>query len=153
MNQHLISQEGLEKLKEELETRMKITRREIADQIGSAKEQGDLSENFEYQDAKDRQAENESKIIELKDKISRAIIVEADGNTEEVRVGSKVLVSDDSGAEKEYEIVGSTESDPISGRISHISPLGNAFLGAKPGQVVEFESPAGVKKFKVISIS
>lgn len=152
MSQHLISQEGLDKLKEELETRIKVTRREIADQIGSAKEQGDLSENFEYQDAKDRQAENESRIIELKDQISRAIIIEENKNTDEVGVGSTILVKDESGEEKEYEIVGSTESDPIRGKISHISPLGNAFLGAKPKEVVEFDTPAGLKKFTILSI-
>lgn len=152
MSQHLISREGLEKLKEELDTRMKVTRREIADQIASAKEQGDLSENFEYQDAKDRQAENESKIIELKDQISRAIIIEENNNTNEVGVGSRLRVVDESGQEKEYEIVGSSESDPISGKISHISPLGNAFLGAKLDETVDFDTPQGLKKFKIVNI-
>lgn len=150
-NVHYISKQGLEKLKSELEHRTGELRRQIADSIGTAKEQGDLSENFEYQDAKERQAQNETRIIELRDFIARCQIVEK-SDSDSITIGSKFIAKTADGSEKTFELVGSTESDPLQGKISNDSPIGNAFFGKKAGETAEFKAPSGIISYTVISI-
>ncbi len=149
-----ISPEGLEKLKEELTHRQTVLRRSIADSIGTAKEQGDLSENFEYQDAKDRQAQNEARIIDLRDFIARAIIVEKRDSAEfGIGVGTAFVAKNQAGDDKSFEIVGATEADPMAGKISNDSPIGKAFLGKKVGDTIEVDAPAGTIIYTVVSIT
>lgn len=150
-NNYYISAEALEELKKELQHRKTTVRREIAKDIQTAKEQGDLSENFEYQDAKERQAANEGEIIRLDDRISKAILVEKQsGDT--IKLGSSFTAEDQSGTQRHFEIVGGSEANPMEGKISHESPLGNAFLGANAGDDIAFEAPSGTISYKVISI-
>lgn len=146
-----ISQEGLEKLKEELEYRKNELRKQISEDIAVAKEQGDLSENFEYQDAKERQGTNEVRIGNLEAEILNSVVVESKSGGSDVSLGTSFTVEVD-GEQKTFEIVGSTEADPMSGKISNDSPLGNAFLGKEVGDTVEIEVPAGTKQYKIISI-
>ena len=146
-----ISKEKLEELKEELEKREKITRFEIADKIASAKELGDLSENFEYQDAKEQQGTNEARIIELHNLIHDAVIVEKPTNADVVQLGSVFEVEID-GTAKTFELVGSTEANPLEGKISNESPLGIAFLGRKKGDTVDITVPSGVMQYTITNI-
>lgn len=147
-----MSQEGLQTLKDELEERKTITRRQISEQIGVAKEQGDLSENFEYQDAKDRQAENEKRIGELEVLISQAIVVEKKTGGSDISIGTSFSVETPDGEEKKFSIVGATETDPLQGKISNESPLGKAFLGKSAGDKVDIELPSGTMTYTVKSI-
>lgn len=149
---NFISPEGLEKLKEELEYKSKILRKQISEAIGVAKEQGDLSENFEYQDAKERQGTNEVRIAAIKDMIRDAIVVEKKTGETSVTIGVGFKVELDDGSTKDFELVGSTETDPTAGKISNESPLGNAFIGKEVGETVEIKLPSGVKTYKIISI-
>lgn len=146
-----LSAEALEDMKKELEHRQKVERKEIAEKIHHAKEMGDLSENFEYQTAKEEQALNESRIFELEAKIHDVVIVEKTQGAEEIGLGVTFVV-DLNGTEKTYSMVGSTEADPMAGKISNESPIGLAFLGAKAGDTVEFEAPSGVITYKVKDI-
>ena len=150
----LLTQEGYNRLEQELEYLRTEKRAEIADRIKVALGFGDLSENSEYDEAKTSQAENEMKIAELENKIRHAkIIDEKDIDTETVQVGNIVKVLDMEFDEKiEYTIVGSTEVDLTKNRISNESPLGAALLGAKKNHVVEVNAPAGVMKYKILSI-
>jgi transcription elongation factor GreA len=152
MNNHFVSKEGLEALKSELEHREKVVRREIAEKISVAKDQGDLSENFEYQESKDQQAQNETRIIELRDIISRVTVVDAPTSSDKITLGSEFKVEAQNGEVKEFKLVGSTEADPMSGKISNDSPLGNAFLGQKKDDIITVNTPAGEIKYKIISI-
>ncbi len=145
-----VSPEGLDKLKEELETRRKVTRYEIAARILAAKELGDLSENFEYHVAKEDQAQNESRIIELEDMIRNVKIVEKKtGGT--IGLGSTFTVKQN-GVERTFQMVGATEADPLTGRISNDSPLGVAFIGKSQGDSVEVNVPSGVVEYKILSV-
>lgn len=146
-----ISQEGLDAMKEELEKRKKVTRREIAENIASAKELGDLSENFEYQEAKERQALNEARVIQLEAQILDAVIVEQTTGSDMIGLGVTFIV-EINGDQKTFSMVGSTEADPISGKISNESPIGRAFLGKKAGEEVEIEVPSGVMSYKIVEI-
>lgn len=150
----LLTQEGFNKLEEELNYLKTEKRAEIADRIKVALGFGDLSENSEYDEAKTAQAENEMKIAELENKIRHAkIIDEKDIDTETVQVGNIVKVFDMEFDEKiEYTIVGSTEVNLAENKISNESPLGVALLGAKKNQVVEVNAPAGIMKYKILSI-
>lgn len=148
-----VTPEGLEKLEEELKRRKTILRREIADRIDRAKELGDLSENAEYAEAKDEQSFNEGRILELKDIINNAALI-TKGNKEGsdmVEVGSTIIVKSGK-EEKEFTIMGASESDPTKGFISNESPLGQAFLGRKKGEEVEVNVPAGIVKYKILKI-
>ena len=147
-----ISAEGLQRLKEEVLHRKNVLRKEISEAIGVAKEQGDLSENFEYQDAKERQGTNEVKIANLEHKILNSVIVEAKSGGSNVTVGNRFTVELENGEQKSFEMSGSTESDPLVGKISNESPIGNAFLGAAVGETVKVEVPSGTKIYKIISI-
>ena len=150
----LLTQEGYDKLDEELNFLRTEKRAEIADRIKVALGFGDLSENSEYDEAKTAQAENEVRIAELEDKLRHAkIIDQKDINTETVQVGNIVKVLDMEFDEKvEYQIVGSTEVNLAENKISNESPLGAALLGAKKNNVVEVNAPGGVMKYKILSI-
>ena len=151
----LLTQEGFDNLEKELEYLKTTKRAEVAERIKTALGFGDLSENSEYDEAKTAQAENEAKIADLENKIRYAkIIDEAEIDTKTVQVGNVVKVLDMEFEEEEtYTIVGSTEVDLAQNRISNESPIGAALLGAKKNDVVEVNAPAGVMKFKVISIT
>lgn len=151
----LLTQEGYDKLEKELEYLRTEKRAEVAERIKIALGFGDLSENSEYDEAKTAQAENEAKIADLENKIRYAqIIDESEIDTKTVQVGNVVKILDMEFDEEEtYTIVGSTEVDLSQNRISNESPIGVALLGAKKGQVVEVNAPAGVLKYKVISIT
>ena len=150
----LLTQEGYDNLEKELEYLTTEKRAEIAERIKIALGFGDLSENSEYDEAKNAQAENEVKIAELENKLRHAkIIDEKDIDTETVQIGNKVKVLDVEFDEKiEYTIVGSTEVNLAENKISNESPLGEALLGAKKNQTVEVNAPAGVMKYKILSI-
>jgi len=151
MNEQIISQEGYDKLKEELNFLTTVRRKEIAERIERAKELGDLSENAEYSEAKDAQALNEGHILELTNTLKNVTVVQHGDSHDEVNMGSKVTVKSDSG-EKEYTIVSFNEADPLNGKISNESPLGVAFLNHHKGDAVEVETPKGVMKYKIIKI-
>ena len=150
----ILTQEGYDRIEKELEYLRTEKRAEIADRIKVALGFGDLSENSEYDEAKNAQAENEAKIAELENKVRYAkIIDEKDIDTETVQIGNIVKVLDMEFDEKiEYTIVGSTEVDLAENKISNESPLGKALLGAKKNNVVEVNAPAGVMKYKILSI-
>ena len=151
----LLTQEGYDNLEKELEYLVTEKRAEIAERIKVALGFGDLSENSEYDEAKNAQAANETKIAELENKLRYAkIIDESEIDTKTVQVGNTVKVLDMEFNEEEvYTIVGSTEVDLAQNKISNESPIGAALMGAKKGQVVEAQAPAGVIKYKIISIT
>jgi transcription elongation factor GreA len=146
-----ISQEGLEQLKKELEE-LKGRRQEIAKRLEEAKALGDLSENAEYQEAKEDQAFNEGKIVELAQIINEAVVINKNQKNDIVRVGSTVKVKSDVNGAQTFVIVGSEEANPIEGKVSNESPLGKAFLGRKAGEIAEAETPRGKIKYKILSI-
>lgn len=150
----ILTKEGHDKLEQELNYLKTEKRAEIADRIKVALGFGDLSENSEYDEAKNAQAENEVRIVELENKLRHAkIIDEKDIDTETVQVGNTVKVLDMEFDEKvEYTIVGSTEVDLAENKISNESPLGSALIGAKKNQVVEVNAPGGVIKYKILAI-
>jgi len=151
MNEQIISQEGYDKLKEELNLLTTVRRKEIAERIERAKELGDLSENAEYSEAKDAQAMNEGQILELTNTLKNVTVVQSSNSHEEVSMGSKVTVKSVNG-EKQYIIVSFNEADPVNGKISNESPLGVAFLNRHRGDQVEVETPKGKIKYKIIKI-
>ena len=150
----LLTQEGYDNLEKELEYLTTEKRAEIAERIKIALGFGDLSENSEYDEAKNAQAANETKIAELEEKIKYAkIIDESEIDTEVVQVGNIVKVLDmEYNEEIEYTIVGSTEVDLAQNKISNESPIGKALLGKKKNKVVEVQAPAGVIKLKILAI-
>jgi len=146
---------SLEK-KQELEEERKELKNtkipEIAQRIDEAKQMGDLSENAEYHDARDQMAWAQSRVLEIENILQRAEIITSTGSDDgTVTLGSTVVVKVN-GKEKEYSIVGAQEADPLSGKISNESPLGEAFMGKKKGDVVEVQVPAGVQEYKIISV-
>ncbi len=151
----LLTQEGYDKLEQELENLKTEKRAEIADRIKIALGYGDLSENSEYDEAKSAQAENETKIAELENKLRYAkIIDESEIDTKTVQVGNTVKLLDvEFNEEVCYTIVGSTEVDLSQNRISNESPIGAAILGAKKNQMIEVQAPAGVVQYKILSIT
>ena len=151
----LLTQEGYDNLEKELEFLKTEKRSEISERIKVALGFGDLSENSEYDEAKNAQAANETKIAELENKLRFArIIDESEIDTKTVQVGNKVKVFDmEFEEELEYTIVGSTEVDLAQNKISNESPIGSALLGAKKNQVVEINAPAGIMKYKILGIS
>ena len=151
----VLTSEGLEKFENELEFLKTSKRKEIAEKIKQAMAFGDLSENSEYDEAKNEQGLVEARIAQLENLLKNAqIIDEEEISTESVSVGCKVRVKDQT-AKKELElnIVGSSEADPSKMKISDESPIGGGLIGKKVGDVVEIETPAGIKKIKVISIT
>ena len=149
-----MTQEGYEKLEKELDYLKTEKRTEIAERIKVALGFGDLSENSEYDEAKSAQAENEDKIMELEAKLRYAkIIDESEIDTKTIQVGNIVKLFDmEFDEEMEYTIVGPTEVDLAHNKISNESPMGAALLGKKKNQVVEVQAPAGVMKYKILSI-
>ena len=144
----ILTEEGLEKLKGELEYLTTERRREVADRIKTAREFGDISENSEYDDAKNEQALLESKIAQVEDQLRSATVVETEGlGTDQVRFGSVVNVKDQkTGKSTVYTIVGSTEADLAAGKLSNESPVGQALLGEKRNAVVSVPLPSGKKR-------
>lgn len=151
MNDQIISQEGYEKLKSELEYLTNTKRREIAVRIQTAKDMGDLSENAEYSDAKDEQAFNEGRISEINQMLKNLTIVENGKGSGKVGMGSLVLVKCN-GNEKQYTIVSFNEADPMVGKISNESPLGQAFLNKKKGDKVKVKTPKGEMEYEILKI-
>lgn len=150
-----LTEEGLKKLKDELETLKTQGRTEIAEKIKVARGYGDLSENSEYDEAKNEQAKIEARIVELEGMLKNVeIIAEKKSAGKTVAVGSKVTVLDtEFDEEMEFRVVGSAEADPGNGLISDESPVGKALLGKKVGEVVKAEAPDGEIEFKIIAIS
>ncbi len=150
----ILTQEGYDNLEKELEELKTTTRYEIAERIRVALGFGDLSENSEYDEAKNAQAQNEMKIAELEEKLKYAkIIDDSQVDTDVVQVGNIVKVVDlEYDEEIEYTIVGSTEVDLSQNKISNESPIGQALLGKKKNNIVEVKAPAGVIKLKIKSI-
>jgi transcription elongation factor GreA len=151
MNNQYFSEEGLKKLKEELDHRLTQLRPEIATRIREAKELGDLSENAEYAEAKEAQALNEGRIEEIKNVLENAVLISEQTSGGTVNVGSSIKVESKAGA-KEFVIVGAAESNPLEGFISNESPLGAAFLGHKKGDVVLVLTPRGSVEYKILDI-
>jgi len=146
-----ISQEGLEKLKEELQQLKIAERQSIAERLEKAAALGDLSENAEYQEAKEAQSLNESRIGELEEMLKNIVVIKKPVGTDVVQIGSVVVV-ERSGKDETYLIVGSEEADPLSGKVSNESPLGKAFLGKKRGESFEVKTPGGSMTYKVREI-
>jgi transcription elongation factor GreA len=151
MEEQLITKEGYEKLKNELENLLKVKRPEIAKRIEIAKELGDLSENAEYHEAKDSQAFNDGRIMEIQAILKNVKIVDSNGSKNEVSMGSTVEVKFN-GEKREFKIVSFNEAEPSEGLISNESPLGLAFLGKKKGDEVEVNTPKGIIKYKILNI-
>lgn len=151
---NIMTYEGIKKLEEELEYLKTVRRKEITEKIKVALGYGDLSENSEYDEAKNDQAFNEGRIIQLENMLKNAVVVdESEIPTDKVSVGSIVKVIDyEFDEEVEYAIVGSAEADPMNFKISNESPVGSALLGKKVGDVVEVTVPSGVSKFEILEI-
>lgn len=144
--------EGKKKLEEELDFLVKVRRKEVAAAIQSAKEEGDISENSAYDEAKLSQAFLEGRIQTIEAQLREAVLIEQNGKSDRVGVGNKVTVFEEGFDQETYHIVGSAEADPLNGRISNESPIGKALLGAKKGDVVTAETPNGQIVFKVVKI-
>ncbi|MFA9262495.1 MAG: transcription elongation factor GreA [Undibacterium sp.] len=147
----IFTEEGLKKLEQELEDRKTRVRQEIAHSIKEAKEQGDLSENAEYTEAKRHQNENETRIAELEALMKESVVAAPHKKSSKVQVGSKVSVKVHS-KEMEFEIVGANEVDPSIGRISSESPLGKEFMGKEKGETVTVAAPAGHIKYEILAV-
>lgn len=144
-----LTKEGLSKLKDELETLVHVRRREIASRIQEAKELGDLSENAEYQEAKNEQAFNEGRIEEIENILRNVVLIEAERATNGlVQVGSSLKV-EHQGQVLDLYIVGSNEADPVIGRISNESPLGQALLGKQTGETIRVTTPKGETAYTI----
>ena len=151
---NLMTYAGLKKLEDELHDLKVVRRKEVAEKIKEAREQGDLSENAEYDAAKDEQRDIEARIEVLEAILKNAeVVVEDEADTERINLGCKVLVYDEEFDEEvEFKIVGSTEANSLQGKISNESPLGKALIGAKVGDMVSVEAPAGMMEYKVLKI-
>ena len=151
----LLTSEGLAKLQDELDNLKNVRRKENTAALKVAKSFGDLSENSEYDEAKNEQAEIEARISEIENMLKNVEIIDEDGvATDVVSIGSKVTVKDlEDGDIAEYFLVGSTEADPMKGKISDESPVGAALIGHKEGEKVAVEAPMGVLEYEIINIS
>jgi len=148
-----VTQEGLEKLKSELEYLKTTKRKDIAGRIASAKELGDLSENAEYSEAKEEQSLVESRVLELEETLRRVKMIEKQVGSKTVVIGSHITVVDQAKASREFDIVGSNEADPAAGKISNESPLGRAFLGHKVGDELKVNVPKGTVSYTLKKIA
>ncbi|MFR4249899.1 MAG: transcription elongation factor GreA [Christensenellales bacterium] len=153
-NETILTAEGIRELEERLEYMKTVTRKEIAEQIKEARGFGDLSENAEYDEAKNEQSRIEGEIKQLEDRLRNATVIdESMLNTKTVNVGSTVVVQEQGSSEKvTYLIVGSTEANPLEGKISNESPVGEALLGHGKGDVVEVTTPGGQIEYTILSI-
>ncbi len=150
----LLTYQGLQRLEAELQELKVVRRKEVAQKIKEAREQGDLSENAEYDAAKDEQRDIEARIEEIEKILKNVeVVVDEDVDLDVISVGCLVRVLDCAEKEElEYDIVGSTEANSLTGKISNESPMGKALLGAKVGQTVKVETPAGAWKYKILEI-
>lgn len=152
----LVTKEGLHKLKEELDTLKNVRRREVAERIKEAISYGDLSENSEYEEAKNEQGFVEGRIHELEEKVKYAkVIEEKQHNMATVQLGTKVTIrpmGNKKGASQEYVIVGSTEADPLLHKISNESPVGAALLEKCKGDIVKVTAPGGVIEYEILQL-
>ena len=150
----ILTEEGLKKLEERHEYLVSVKRREVAERLKEAIALGDLSENSEYDDAKNEQSAVETEILDLMAKIRNAEIIKKDDSKKNVvHMGDTVIIKDmEFGDEMEYTLVGSTEADPTEMKISNESPVGAAILGQKVGKTVEVRAPAGLLKYKIVKI-
>ncbi len=149
----LLTQEGYDNLVTELEQLKTTERKKVSDRLAEAISYGDLSENSEYDEAKNQQAFIEARIIELEDQIKYADIVEADKNDGTIQVGSTVtLKALDTGDVAEYYIVGSTEADPLNNKISNESPVGEAIVGMKAKKQVKVKAPGGEYEYEIVKV-
>ena len=156
--QYYVTEEGLAALEKELEYLKIVRRKEVAEKIKVALSFGDLSENSEYDEAKNDQAMVEARIADLEVMLKSAVVIdESELNNESVHIGSKIEVdlTSATGAQsrRDFKIVGSNEADPRNGKISDESAVGKALIGAKVGQTVEVETPAGISKYRIVTIS
>ncbi len=151
---NLLTYEGLQKLETELHDLKVVKRKEVAQKIKEAREQGDLSENAEYDAAKDEQRDIEARIEEIEKILKNAeVVVEDEVDLDKINVGCKVKILDcEFDEELEYKIVGSTEANSLQGKISNESPVGKALIGAKVGDHVKIETQAGILEYKVLEI-
>ena len=154
MKDVLLTPEGYEKLKQEIDYLRGEKRREVAERIRTAREFGDIAENAEYDDAKNEQAMLEHKIAQLEDRLLHARVIDTgDVDTSVVSLGSKVRLRDvDANETVEYHIVGSAEANPAEQKLSNESPVGKAIMGRKKGETVEVSAPRGSLKFKIMDI-
>ena len=151
---NILTYEGLRKYEDELQELKVVRRKQVAEKIKEAREQGDLSENAEYDAAKDEQRDIEARIEELEKILKNAeVVVEDEVDLEKINVGCKVKIKDmEFKEEVEYKIVGSTEADSLKGRISNESPVGKALIGRKVGDTVMVDTQVGTLKYKVLEI-
>lgn len=151
----VLTYEGLKRMEEELEDLKTVRRKEVAEKIKEARGQGDLSENAEYDAAKEEQAEIEARIVVLEKMLRNAeVIDDEEVSADIISIGSKVKIYDiEFEEEDEYSIVGSAEADPMAGKISNESPVGKALLGHKLGDLVTVETPGGEAEFRILEIS
>lgn len=143
---------GKRKLEEELHHLVNVRRKEVAAAIQSAKDEGDISENSAYDEAKITQSFVEGRIQTIEVQLRNAVIIEENGKSDRVNLGSKVTVMEEGFDEETYYLVGSAEADPMEGKISNESPIGKALLGAKVGDTVKAKTPGGEAAFKVLKI-
>jgi transcription elongation factor GreA len=150
----LLTPEGLERLKEEIAYLTGDKRREVAERIKHAREFGDISENSEYDDAKNEQAMLEQKIMQLEERLTRARLIEKEDVPKGVvAIGTRVRLKDmDANETVEYEIVGSAEANPAERKLSNESPVGKAIIGRKKGETVEVAAPRGALKYKIMDV-
>jgi transcription elongation factor GreA len=150
--QFRLTQSGVDELKAELDT-LTAKRANIADAIKTAREQGDLSENAEYQSARAEQEKNEFRISEIENILANTEIITKPKGDSKIQLGSVVKLKSAAGKEKEFQIVGTVEADPLSGKISDESPIGKALLGKKEGESVDITTPADTTSYKIVDIS
>jgi len=155
VKQLLVTEEGLRKMKEELEYLVTVKRKEVIDTIGAARAFGDLSENSEYDEAKNEQAKVEARIIELEEQLKHVKVVDESAiSTDVANIGTKIRVRNLSlNKELVYSLVGSTEADPFKMKISDESPIGKVLMGRKIGDTVQYETPKGEFKLEILEIS
>ncbi|MDD3369433.1 MAG: transcription elongation factor GreA [Lachnospiraceae bacterium] len=151
---NVLTYEGLKRYEEELEELKVVKRKEVSQKIKEAREQGDLSENAEYDAAKDEQRDIEARIDELEKILKNVeVVVEDEVDLDKISVGCKIKIMDlEDGEELDYKIVGSTEANSLKGKISNESPVGRALIGKKVGDTVEVETQVGILKYKVLDI-
>ncbi len=146
------TKEGFQKLIDELEFLKTVRRSEIKEMLKEARSYGDLSENSEYDEARDQQAKNETRILELEALIKNGVVMSEDEASKNIiSIGSTVVIKYKDGTEKKYDIVGSNEVDPFTGKISDLSPIGSALIGHKDGDVVYINAPSGEREATILS--
>jgi transcription elongation factor GreA len=151
---NILTYEGLRKYEDELQDLKVVRRKQVAEKIKEAREQGDLSENAEYDAAKDEQRDIEARIEELEKILKNAeVVVEDEVDLDKISIGCKVKIRDmELKEEVEYKIVGSTEADSLKGRISNESPVGKALIGGKVGDTIKVDTQIGILKYKILEI-